>query len=288
MSLTTRSMSTNKGVMGESDDQVADKATIDMICERLKKLDQLDIISDNLKELNASMKEMKTDISNNTACIQTLQTSIDCTSSKVNVMASDEANKQDAIRRNEMQSIRLEQQSKKYNMILGNIKEKKNPNSRYQGETREQSIAIVKNVLTNVLKICDANEIIIADAHRLPGKTPGRRNLIFKVTQMSHKQLIWDKLSVLSTYNSYQAPEEKVYIDMNQLPAKLVRDKISLKPRHKNLKDEKKEPKWYYDKKTVEYCIRVGETIYRPVDNFDYKKSAIADGFESPLPPITF
>ena len=75
---------------------------------------------------------------------------------------------------------------------------------------------------------------------------------------------------------------------MNHLPAKLVHDKISLKPRYKNLKDDNKEPKWYYDKKTVEYCIRVGETIYRPVDNFDYKKSAIADGFESPLPPITF
>ena len=204
----TRSTSNLKADMPDGDIVAVDKGTLDMICEKLKKLDQLDTISNDLKTLNHTMSEMKTDISNNTECIVTLQTSANCVSSKVNVIASDEACKQDAIRKNEMQSIRLEQQSKKYNMILSNIKEKKNPNSRFTGETREQSIAIVYDVLTNVFKIRDAKEILIVDAHRIPGKT-GRHDLIFKVVQMCHKQLIWDKLPILTTYNSYQAPRGK-------------------------------------------------------------------------------
>ena len=236
------------------------------------------------------MATMQDSVTTNTANVGLLQVSLNSTVEKLNVFAKDEANKQAAIHRCEMQSIRSEQQSKKYNMILGNIPEKKNPSSRYMGETKEQSIGIVKDTLKTVFKIREADDIIIADAHRIPGRSAGPRDLIFRVTQMIHKQLIWDNLSVLTAYNTYQAKEGKVYIDMNHLPSKLVRDKMSLKPRYKTLKDDKKQPKWFYDKKTVEYCIKVGDSIIRPEDNFDYKVT-ITDAhfdFETALPPVVF
>ena len=105
---------------------------------------------------------------------------------------------------------------------------------------------------------------------------------------MIHKQLIWDNLSVLTSYNAIQSPEKRVYIDMNHLPVKLVRDKMSLKPRYKALKDDNKPPKWYYDKSTVEYCIKSGDSIIRPVNNFDYKVTVSDDDFENAIPPVVF
>ena len=59
---------------------------------------------------------------------------------------------------------------------------------------------------------------------------------------------------------------------MNNLPAKLNRDKKSLRTKFNELKAQEKKPKWFYDKTKGECCIKVGgKKIYPQTDNFDFK-----------------
>ena len=66
------------------------------------------------------MATMQDSVTTNTANVGLLQGSLNTAVDMLNVFAKDEANKQAVIHRCEMKSIRSEERSKKYNMILGN------------------------------------------------------------------------------------------------------------------------------------------------------------------------
>ena len=87
--------------------------TLEMIHDQLQKLDQLADIRADIKQHNETMERLQDGITKNTTNIGTLQTSHNAAVVKLNTIAKDEANKQAAIHRSEMQSIRVEQQSKK-------------------------------------------------------------------------------------------------------------------------------------------------------------------------------
>ena len=71
---------------------------------------------------------------------------------------------------------------------------------------------------------------------------------------------------------------------MYNLPPKLQRDKKSLLPKYKKLKERRLKPKWYYEKKAGELCIKAGsKTVKPPTDNFDFpleEPKAVDDGID--------
>ena len=93
---------------------------------------------------------------------------------------------------------------------------------------------------------------------------------------MTDKDIIWDNLHNLTTYNNGVVDNLKIFINMNHLQAKLSRDKDSIKDDYKTAKDGGKSPKWRYDKRTGEYCVKIGNKILRPpIENFDYMKKDV-------------
>ena len=66
--------------------------------------------------------------------------------------------------------------------------------------------------------------------------------------------------------------EFMIYIDLKNYPAKLNRDKKSLRDKFNELRSEGKKPKWNYNKKSGICYIKTGGRIFNPPsDNFDFK-----------------
>ena len=128
-----------------------------------------------------------------------------------------------AARKSKIAQMIAEENSRKYNISIGNLSMKK------EYEDKVTSIENVQYILNTLLKIPDAHQIIIRDAHRLLTRKPGtRKPLIFKLTTMMDKNKIWEYLPNLVAHNEGRDFMEKIFIDMNNLPAKLARDKAEL------------------------------------------------------------
>ena len=176
-----------------------------------------------------------------------------------------------AARKSEIAQIISEENSRKYNISIGNVHMKK------EYEDKETSIENVQSILNTVLKIPDAHKIIIRDAHRLPTRKQGERKpLIFKLSTMIDKNKIWEYLPNLAAHNEGRDFEEKIFIDMNNLPAKLARDKAELLNDYKIARTQGHKPKWRFvkdiRKNVCDYCYVIGGKYYHPKnDNYNFK-----------------
>ena len=233
--------------------------------EQLKKLDKLDEIAKTLavidqKVTNIDTRQLKTEEK-----VENIEKSVRELEVKVSASTKNEKRMMLAIRQAEIHRIKSEENGRKYNILINNYAQTD------MDEDRKKTVEIVKEVLANVLKIRGGRNIVIKNAHRIPA-SKGVKPIIFKVNTMCDKQLIWDHLSNLKTYNESQPDNSKIYIDMNNLPAKLNRDKKTLREKYKQLRADQKSPKWFYDKSKGECCIKVdGRRIYSTTDNFDFK-----------------
>ena len=91
-------------------------------------------------------------------------------------------------------------------------------------ETNEECMQLVQGILRDNFGI-DPTTVTIAVAHRLKkANANNRRGIIFKVAFLKHKEILWKNIKNVATYNRLN-PNEKIYIDMEQLPEKLARDK---------------------------------------------------------------
>ena len=126
----------------------------------------------------------------------------------------------------------------------------------------------------------DPDKINIVEAHRLPTKREvGRKPLIFKLSSMQHKDVIWNSLKNFDAFNATKRDGNKIKINMTHLPKKLAKDREDLFDTYDKLKGEGKNPKWRYIKSTGDYCIKVNNRLIRsPNDNFMSKK------FKDPRP----
>ena len=183
-----------------------------------------------------------------------------------------------ATRKAEIAQIISEANSREYNITIGNM-----PMTE-EYEDKETSVEKVQSVLNTVLNIPDVNKIVIKNAHRLPSKNKeGRKPLIFKLSTQMDKDIIWRHLPALVTYNAGRAFKDKVFIDMNNLPAKLARDRAELLDAYKLARNEGKKPRWRFvkdiNKNMCDYCYVIGSTYYHPKnDNYNFKMVAPVAG----------
>ena len=246
------------------------------ILERLSKLDKLDEIVKKLDVIdqkvtnvainrsarsNLDTRQLATETK-----VQGIETTVNEMKNRLDQAARNQERMMAAIRNAEIQGIKREENGRKYNVVINNIPQLD------VNEDRKVSVEHVRKVISDVLKIRGGKNIIIKNAHRIPSSQPVKP-IIFKVNTMCDKQLIWDHLSNLNTYNeAQQSDRSKVFIDMNNLPAKLNRDKKSLLEKFKELKRQDKKPKWHYDKNAGECYIKCGGQKFKSkTDNFDFK-----------------
>ena len=202
-----------------------------------------------------------------------LHTTQEATSSRLdavehcnNVVLDAFIQQQDAFRSMEITSIRSEENTKRFNVIIYNLSQTE------EHESRNNSIAKVQDVLAGL--DIDPDNINIVEAHRLPTKTGvGRKPLIFKLSSMQHKDVIWNHLKNLDALNATKRDGDKIKINMTHLPKKLAKDREDLFETYNDLKDDGKNPKWRYVKSTGDYCIKVNNRLIRsPNDNFTSRK----------------
>ena len=226
---------------------------LDEIVEKLDVIDQ--------KVTNLDTRQLATETK-----VQGIETTVNEMKNRLDKAASNQERMMAAIRNAEIQSIKREENGRKYNVVINNIPQLD------VNEDRKVSVEHVRKVLSDVLKIRGGKNMVIKNAHRIPSSQPVKP-IIFKVNTMCDKQLIWDHLINLNTYNeNQQSDRSKIFIDMNNLPAKLNRDKKSLLEKFKELRREDKKPKWHYDKNAGECYIKCGGLKFKSkTDNFDFK-----------------
>ena len=218
---------------------------------KLKKLDTIEADITGLKKDIASVNSEISDIDDR---VKTLEDNENSAIHRYN----------EALKRHQISALNNEYNSKEYNVIIYN-----RPGVGKK-ETPVASLAIVYDILRNVLQIDDPDFINIANAHRLPGKNEKRLPLIFKLTTMFDKKKIWNNIKNLNAFNNGKDDKEKIFIQMNHLPKKLMDDRKSLLEDYKEAKVTGKRPKWRFIKSTGEYCYIIGKDIYRPkVNNFN-------------------
>ena len=218
---------------------------------KLKKLDTIEADITGLKKDIASVNSEISDIDDR---VKTLEDNENSAIHRYN----------EALKRHQISALNNEYNSKEYNVIIYN-----RPGVGKK-ETPVASLAIVYDILRNVLQIDDPDFINIANAHRLPGKNEKRLPLIFKLTTMFDKKKIWNNIKNLNAFNSGKDDKDKIFIQMNHLLKKLMDDRKSLLEDYKEAKVTGKRPKWRFIKSTGEYCYIIGKDIYRPkVNNFN-------------------
>ena len=168
-----------------------------------------------------------------------------------------------ALRRTQISCINSEYQSMLYNVIVYNMK---------VTGTREKQADSINNayyVLENCFNLPNARSTIpLSTAHRLPS-TKGRQPLIFKLSKLSDKQILWDNIKQVKVFNNSRPDEEKLSIQMVQLPRKLAHDKSSLQNGYDKAREDELSPKWRFLKKSGQYCYVVNNVYYKPtVDYF--------------------
>ena len=178
-----------------------------------------------------------------------------------------------AARNMEIANIRNEENSRRFNVIAYNVKHTA------EHENRATSFDKVYEILRDVFGIDNPGRVNVCEAHRLPTKSgEGRKPLIFKLTSMLHKDILWDHLSNVKLYNESVHVNEKISINMTHLPAKLLKDKEDLKDKYDTAKTAGKSPKWRYIKSTGQYCLKIGDKLIKsPNDNFSTKLIDVKD-----------
>ena len=128
----------------------------------LKKLEKLDAIERKVDGIDVKVTNMDIKVT----ALDTKVGQMDTRVNKVEVQSNRQASRieqlQLAARKSEIAQIISEENSRKYNISIGNVHMKK------EYEDKETSIENVQSILNTVLKIPDAHKIIICDAHRLP------------------------------------------------------------------------------------------------------------------------
>ena len=241
-----------------------------------KRLDKLDVVIDKLDTLDTKITNMDTRLVSTTVKVEKVTTRVDNLESRTDAYDVWTQQVINAIRNNEISRINNELNSRQYNAVLDNV-----PQDDIH-ESRRVSIKKVYQVLSDVLKIPNAEDIMIKDAHRLPS-VRGTAPLIFKVASMADKDVIWDYIANVKKFNDLQPnASSKVYVNMTHYPPKLQRDKASLLPQYKHYRDLNMKPKWRYDRQKGELCLKVnGNVIHPPTDNFDFKMKEDTDAVES-------
>ena len=86
------------------------------------------------------------------------------------------------------------------------------------------------------------------------------------------KDILWQNIRNVGRYNDLNI-DDKVYVDMTQLPEKLAKDKESLLNDYLKAKKDEKSPKWKYDRSRGQYCYVIGGKFFRPKQDFFKKNS---------------
>ena len=215
------------------------------------KLGKLDTIEDELKALKVDLATTVTNVDNIDVRVKVLEEEKESNLNAYN----------NALKKQQISALINEYNSKEYNIIINNL-----PGI---GKKEKPSISLAKvySVLKDILRIEDADAIVIANCHRLPGKDSKRLPLIFKLASMFDKDKIWKNLNNLSIYNNDQDDDHKVFIQMNHLPKKLKDDRDELLGDFLKHKKAGKKPRWRFVKDKGEYCYMIGKNVYRPQNN---------------------
>ena len=93
---------------------------------------------------------------------------------------------------------------------------------------------------------------------------------------MTYKYIIWKHLPALVAYNNGRELTDKVFINMNNLPAKLARNRKEISDNYKLAREQGHKPKWRFVKNirdnVCDYCYKIGSTYYYPKnDNYTFK-----------------
>ena len=189
-----------------------------------------------------------------------------------NCIKSELEKTKNALLRTQISVVNSQFNSMQYNVLVYNVPEKLTAvGGGKKRETQADSIEKAFFVLEEVFGIEDARETIsLSTAHRLPTTSAGAcRPLIFKLSYLSDKSILWDAITNVKDYNQHRDDNQKIRVQMVQLPPKLARDKQSLLTDYMKAREEGKRPKWRYLKKTGVYCYIVNNVYYKPkVDYF--------------------
>ena len=234
------------------------------IKKQLKKLDKLKSIETKIdivdrKTLNMKFTRLETKVDGVDDRLKVTEENVQC-------ISQSQKHFQTAGRKCEIAQIINEHNGRQYNNTLGNLKQ--------QGQYEDKAVSLQKDqgVLSNVLKIPNADQIIIADTHRLPSSNDsGRKPLIFKLAKMTDKTKIWDHLEELKAWNENCNADKKVYVDMINLQAKLAKDRKELLEDYKLAQQHGRKSKWRFiknvEKNICEYGYKIGDTFYGPKNN---------------------
>ena len=136
-----------------------------------------------------------------------------------------------------------------------------NPN-----ETVEESIEEIRKFLKNVLKLPNADDVIIADGHRLrlrkqrSSRSKLKRPLIFKVISVTDRNRIVNLAKdTLSAYNNANGCN---YYIKRHLPKQMQDQKKKLTPAYKKAVKAKKEAKFQINFETGDYCLYINNELY--------------------------
>ena len=217
------------------------------------KLNKLESIDVKLGVVEAKYNELKPVVDSNQAAVKFLQVQTDSLKAKHEELDG-------VLSEVRKTQILSDYNSRQYNILIRNMTEFE------AKEDMKKTLEYVRMVLNNVLKVPDANNIVIRDCHRLPS-SKGRRPIIFKLNSMFDKQRIWNCIFKLQEYNEGQDDNNKLYIEMNHLPSKLQNDKKSLLNDFRTARNEGKVTKWFFDKKSAEYCLKIDHRVVKPKCN---------------------
>ena len=226
----------------------------DKISKKLKKLDDIE------KKVN-KQEENHTQLSN---IVSNQGLKVNELEEKVGQIQTLEEQYKTAIRKTQISQVTSDFMNKRVNVIIRNYPE--DPKNAW--ENKDDSIKNVRKVLKHVLKLDEADTMVIADAHRLPAKK-GRRPLIFKLASLVDKNKLWKNVKNTKEYNNGKDEADVIKIDMVHLPKKLSTDKFDLLDDFFAAKNKGDKPKWWFDRENGQYCYMIADIVYRPShDNF--------------------
>lgn len=218
-------------------------------------------IKTELNDLKTTVTVVETDVANVKRRVEISEGAIHENSIAVTNLMSKEESQAKAIRQLQVDQVYMQWRSMRHNVIVHNV-----PDGG-ANETDEDCMELVRKVLRDNFKV-NPTSINIAVAHRLKKQNVNnRRGIIFKLAVLKQKDILWNNIKNNTIYNNLH-PNDKIFIDMTQLPEKLAKDKQSLQEKFFAAKNDHLNPKWRYDRNKGEYCYVIGHTYYRPRVNF--------------------
>ena len=209
----------------------------------LKKLEKLDTIEAKLDAVDLKVTNLDVKVTHLDAKVDRMEKRVAAVENQTQKQCREIDYFKEATRKAEISQIISEMNSREYNITIGNLPQAGDY------EDKEVSVEKVQSVLNTVLNIPNVDKIVIRNAHRLPARKVGdRKPLIFKLSTQTDKDIIWRHLPALVTYNADREFKDKVFIDMNNLPAKLARDRAELLDDYKSARNDGKKPKWRFVK----------------------------------------